>query len=230
MISDGGSNLRYTLSASSQLPPAFLQQRLSVCRQSSSVHRSVCPHDLPFFLRPRIRSLDQPRVSIDHDTLSTANALSCYTCAQDCGDVILASHDGTVAERTAYIGDDSRGKGKEWCPGGRCDPCHENIAWSHVFELLRSVNDSRRSGDTPRAGRNSFQYIPCGLVNTRRGKNTEVNAQEAETAFERQGRWRRNLAFAFPGCSPLSYGCVIIPDWLRILCIVKCMCSCLHLV
>ena len=107
---------------------------------------------------------DRAGIPIDHDTLSTAQALSCYTCAEDGGDVILAGHDGTVAERAAHIGNYSCGKGKEWRPGGRRDPRHQDITWSHLIELVGTR--MTRAGPVTRPGLAAipFSTLPCGLV------------------------------------------------------------------
>src|SRR5438445_12635307 len=93
---------------------------------------------------------DQPRVPIDRDTLSTTQALGCHTCAEDGGNVILAGHNRTVAERATYVGNDPSGQGKEWRPGGRRDPRHQDITRSHLVELVGAMNDPRQASDTPR--------------------------------------------------------------------------------
>src|SRR5947209_3282099 len=124
--------------------------------------------------------------------------------------MILAGYDGTVAEWTADIGNDPGGKSKERRPGGRRDPCHQDITRSHLSELIRSLNDPRRAGDTTRAGGDSFQYITFELVGTGWHPRAPVNPQEASTTFERQGHWRRESAFALPGCTPLSQDCMIV--------------------
>src|SRR2546426_12113477 len=52
-------------------------------------------------------------IPIDCDTLSTAQTPGCHASPQNSRNMILAGYDGTVAEWTAHIGNDPRGKGKE---------------------------------------------------------------------------------------------------------------------
>ena len=73
---------------------------------------------------------------IDCDTLCTAQAPDCHASPQYSRKMILAGYNGTVAEWTAHIGNNSRGKGKEWRPGGRRDPCHQDITENSPSEEL----------------------------------------------------------------------------------------------
>src|SRR6266571_594073 len=128
--------------------------------------------------------------------------------------MILAGYDGTVAEWTAHIGNDPRGEGKEWRPGGRRDPCHQDIALSHLIKLVGTRDHSRWASDMTRAGRDSFQHIALGLVGAGWHPGAPVNPQEAGSIFERQGHWRRESAFALPGCAPLGDDRMIVRWWL----------------
>src|SRR5436305_6832385 len=135
-----------------------------------------------------------------------------------------------MAEWTAYIGNYPCSKGKEWRPGGRRDPCHQDITLSHVFELIGAVNDPRRGSDTPRAGRDSFQHITRGLAGTSWHHTAEVDSQKAGSTFDRQGHWRRESAFALPGCVPLGDDRMIVCWWLSWLPGVQCGCGLLQFV
>ncbi len=110
--------------------------------------------------------------------------------------MILSGYDGTVAERPADIGNDTRSKGKKRRPGWCGDLGDQNVTMSHLVKLVWAGNYSRCAGDTPWAGADALDHIARLRPNTSRGKSTEVNAQEAVTAFERQGSRRRDLAFA----------------------------------
>src|SRR5579859_524201 len=119
---------------------------------------------------------DCPGIPIDRNTLSTAQALGCRASSQYSRNMILASYNGTMAERTAHIGHDSGGQGKERRPGGRCDSCYQDIALSHLIKLAGPQDYSRRAGDMTRAGRDSFQHVALGLVDTGRHHTAEVYA------------------------------------------------------
>src|SRR6266568_9593306 len=99
---------------------------------------------------------DCPGIPIDSDMLPAVQALGCHACAKNGGNVILAGHDGAVAERASDIGNDACGKGEEWRPGGRCDPGDQDIAWPHLLELVGTMNDSRQPADTTCTGTNPF--------------------------------------------------------------------------
>lgn len=66
--------------------------------------------------------------------------------------MILAGYDGTVAEWTAHIGHYPGSKGKERRPGGRRDPCYQDITRSHLIKLAGTRDHSRRASDSPGAG------------------------------------------------------------------------------
>lgn len=99
---------------------------------------------------------DCPSISIDYDTLPTAQALGRHSRPQNSRNMILTGHNRTVAERTSHVGHDPGGQGEEWRPGRRCDPCHQNITLTHLVELSGIVNDPRQAGDTARTGGDSF--------------------------------------------------------------------------
>jgi phosphoenolpyruvate-protein kinase (PTS system EI component) len=61
--------------------------------------------------------------------------------------VVLAGDNRAVAERAANVGDDARGQGEEGRPGGRGDAGDQDVAVTHLGELLRAVDDARRAGD-----------------------------------------------------------------------------------
>src|SRR6266568_5240818 len=145
---------------------------------------------------------DCPLIPIDRDTLSTAQTLGCHASPQYSRDMILAGHNRTMAEWATHIGNDARGKSKKWRPGGRRDPCHQDITRSHLIKLTGTRDHTRRASDSPGAGRDSLQHITLGLVSTSRHHTFEVNPQKASSAFERQGHWRRESTFALPGCAP----------------------------
>src|SRR6266852_9203608 len=170
---------------------------------------------------------DCASIPIDRDTLSTAQTLGCHTSPQNSRNMILAGYNGTVAEWTTHIGNYPRGKCKERCPGGRRNPCHQDITRSHLIKLVGTRDHSRRASDMTRAGSDSFQHIALGLVGTRRHHTAPVNPQKAGSAFERQGHWRRESTFAHPGCAPLGDERMIVRWWLSG---VQCCCGLLHFV
>jgi hypothetical protein len=115
-----------------------------------------------------------------------------------------------MAEWTAYIGNYSCSKSKEWRPCGRRDPGHQDITLSHLIELVGTVNDLCLARDTPRAGSDSLDHITDGLVSAGWHHPAPVYPQEAGPTFEWQGRWWRDGAFTLPGRTPLGHDCMIV--------------------
>src|SRR6185437_15264435 len=137
--------------------------------------------------------------SVDGDPLAAPNPLGGGAGAQNGRNVILSRDDRAVAERAADVGDHARGEREERRPGGRRDPGDKDVAWTHLVERLRTVNNPGRAGHLPGAGGDSFEDVTFGLAGPRGQHSADVDAKEAGSALDRQGHRWSDRALLFPG-------------------------------
>ena len=87
------------------------------------------------------------------------NPLGDAPCSDNSRNAVFSRDDGTVAEDTPDVGNQSHGMGKKLGPGRRCHRTYQNGTGLHLIELIGIENETGRGGDGSRADWNAPQDI-----------------------------------------------------------------------